>query len=201
MKKKLLLWFMQSGLYKWLLIKVIPYIRFTTYYPSLRGKKYHEGYAKLRAGDIILTRDNKKLTTLLIGGDFTHAALCIALNYYNNPGWEVSEMTHENYTKSFFFDICKEADRVVILRCHDWDLEYLKKVIEQCISLQSAQYDIEFELGVKALYCSELVYQSDFEKRLKVDLTDIAGLGRPYLSPTGIYKAKNIDLVWDSASL
>jgi len=53
-------------------------------------------------------------------------------------------------------------------------------------------------MGVKALYCSELVYQSDFERRLDVNLEDLAGLGRKYISPDGLYKAKNVRVVWDS---
>lgn len=43
--RRLLLMVMQSKPYAWLLLSVIPYIRFTTYYTSLRGWKYQ------RAGD------------------------------------------------------------------------------------------------------------------------------------------------------
>ena len=40
-------WLMSTRLYKYLLKHIIPYIRFTTYYTSLRGKKYHLLYNKL----------------------------------------------------------------------------------------------------------------------------------------------------------
>lgn len=195
--KTFLLWLMETEFYAWLLKKVIPYIRFTTYYTSLRGWKYKRGYKLLQKGDILLTKDLKKLTTLLIGGEFTHAALCVGVS--PDCEWEISEMTHTDYTKSCFFDLCKEADRVVILRCADWDKDYIDKVIvPTCDSFVDAKYDDDFELGVKALYCSELVYQSDTEKRLKVDLSDLAGIGRPYVSPTDIWQAKNITVIWDS---
>ena len=194
MIKRLLLAVMQTKLYAWLLLRVVPFIRFSTYYTSLRGWKYHRGYRLLRAGDIVLTTDRKKLTTLLIPGEFTHAAQCIDMF----SEWEICEMTHENFTKSCFFDLCKEADRVVILRCRDFDHAYVKQLVEKCRSFQDAVYDLQFDLGVKALYCSELVYQSDFERRLQVSLEDLAGLGRPYISPTGLYHAKNVDVVWDS---
>ena len=177
-----------------MLIHVVPFIRFTTYYASIRGWKYQRGYSLLKPGDIILTTDKKKLTTLLIGGIFTHAALCVS----KNSEWEISEMTHTNYTKSCFYDLCKEADRVMILRCLDWDSEYTKKVIEKCRTFIDAKYDTAFDLGIQALYCSELVYQSDFERRLKASLDDLAGIGRPYISPTDIYEAKNVQVVWDS---
>jgi len=195
-KQKLLLALMQSRVYKWMLINIIPYIRFTTYYTSLRGWQYQRGYKLLKSGDIILAVDRWKLTSHLIPGTFTHAALCVA----KGEEWEVSEMTHENYRQSTFFDICKESDRVVILRCSDWDTEYVQKVIDKCKSFINAQYDVDFDLnGVTALYCSELVYQSDFERRLKVDLSDLAGIGRPYISPDDIWEARNRTLIWDSA--
>lgn len=193
-KSKLVLWLMETKFYNYMLLHVIPYIRFTTYYTSFRGWKYHLGYNRLQPGYIILTQDKKKLTTLLIGGEFAHAALCVS----KDGEFEVAEMTHTNYTESCFFDICKEADRVVILRCLDWDPEYTKKVIDNCLTFKDATYDNCFEFGVKSLYCSELVYQADFEKRLKVSLEDLAGIGRPYISPFGLYRAKNIEIVWDS---
>lgn len=192
--KRILFRYMQTRFHFWLLKYFIPYIRFTTYYTSLRGWKYFRGYQKLQPGHIILSVDKNKGTTLLIGGEFPHASLCVD----KNSEWEVSEMTHLDYTKSTFFDICKEADRVVILRCTDWDEVYIEEVIKRCKSFQNAVYDVEFKLGVMALYCSELVYQSDYEHRLQVSLEDIAGIGREYISPTGIYKALNVEVVWDS---
>lgn len=197
--RKPILWFTSSGFYGWLMISVVPYIRFSMYYTDLRGAKYHAGYAELRKGDIILTRDSKKLTTILIGGEWTHAALCLGkVGEDLFCGYEIAEMTHSNYTKSFFFDICKESDRVAILRCNDFDPAYIEKIVLECISFQGCKYDTVFDLNVAALYCSELVYQADFERRLKVSLEDIAGLGVEYISPTGLAKAKNASIVWDS---
>jgi hypothetical protein len=194
MFRKILLFFMQTSFYSWLVMSVIPYIRLTTYYTSLRGWKFHRGYQLLKPGHIILTIDRKKLTTFLVPGEFTHASFCVA----KGLEFEVAEMTHNNFTKSHFFDICKESDRVVILRCSKFDEDYTKKVIERCLSFQGVSYDTGFELGVKSLYCSELVYQSDYERRIEADLSDIAGLGRPYISPDGIFNSKNVELVWDS---
>lgn len=195
--KRILVWLMNTQAYSWTLKHVIPYIRFSTYYPALRGAKYQEGYAKLKTGHIILTNDSKKLTALLIPGDFAHAALCVN-GSGDSKNFEIAEMTHTDYTKSYFFDLCKEADRVVIIECNDFDEEYTEQVAQKCRGFEGAIYDVKFGLGVKALYCSELVYQSDFEKRLDINLEDLAGLGRDYISPDGLYKAKNIKVVWDS---
>jgi len=194
MLKKFLRWLTRTSIYRYILINIIPYIRTTTYYTSFRGWKYKRGYVKLQKGDIVLTADKKKLTSFLIPGEFAHASLCVA----KNSEWEISEMTHTDYTKSTFFDICKESDRVVILRCKEWDPLYLDKVVDKCKSFQDAVYDVSFVLGIKELYCSELVYQADFEYRLDINLEDLAGLGQKYISPTGLFKALNCEVVWDS---
>lgn len=193
MVKQILTALMQTRAYAWVMLKIFPYIRFTTYYTSLRGVKYHAGYRVLQPGDIIVTVDRKKLTTLLVPGTWTHAALCVS----KDGVWEVSEMTHNNYTKSCFFDICKESDRVAIYR-PQVDDAYRDEMIKHCKSYDRAVYDLEFDLGVKALYCSELVYQSDWLHRLGFDLSDIAGLGRQYISPDGVTMAENVKCVWDS---
>lgn len=193
--RRILVWITNTKLWSWLLIKVIPFVRFSMYYTDFTGRQFHQGYMKLQTGDIILTKDKRKMTTLLIGGTFTHAALCVGTTVTD---YQVAEMTHHNYSKSYFFDICKESDRVVILRCKDFDSEYIRHLVEKCKSFQDCKYDVEFDLDVKALYCSELVYQADFERRLQIDLSDIAGLGKPYISPTGLYEARNCVLVYDS---
>jgi len=188
-------WVMETRLYNWILDK-IPYVRFNTYYSAIRGFTYREGFELLRVGDIILTKDNWKLTSFIIPGELPHAALCLSKS--PERGFEVAEMTRVGYKKSEFYDICHEADRVVILRCTDWDDEYIGKVVETCLTFEGLDYDNKFELGVKALYCSELVVASDPEKRLKVSYEDLIGLGRPYISPTGILRGENIEMIWDS---
>jgi hypothetical protein len=195
--KKLVLWVMGTRLYYLLLKNVIPYIRFTTYYTSLRGWKYHMLYGFLEPGDIILTIDKKKLTTLLIPGEFSHAAMCIS----KNGEWEVSEMTHTDYTKSCFFDICKESDRVLVLGVKNSTYEEIQEAIRKCKSFSNAKYDVEFKLGVEALYCSELCYKSWGNDKLQASLEDLAGLGRPYISPTSLYKAKGVYIKIDSDDL
>ena len=195
--RKLKLWFMQTNLYAWLVKKVIPYIRFTTYYTSMRGKIYHQVYDAIEPGHIILTIDKRKLTTLLIPGEWAHACVCVS----KDKAFEVAEMTHTDYTKSTVADVCFEADRVVILECTKFNKTYTKKFIKKIKSFDGVPYDDQFELGIKALSCSELVWAGDFENRIDASLEDIAGLGRPYISPTGIYNAKNVKVVIDTSEL
>ena len=184
---------MQTKIYRYLLKHVIPYIRFTTYYTNLRGKKYHALYEQLKAGDVILTIDKKTYDIIDTRRIFS-CAMCVSLD----KKWEVSEMTHSDYTKSCFFDICKESDRVVIMRCKKITEDQLTKAIEKCKSLEDATYDAEFSLGIKELYCSELIYVSYENNLIEANLEDFVGLGRDYISPVGLYHAKNLEVIVDS---
>lgn len=193
--RKLILMLFDTKLYRWLLLSVFPYVRFTCYYTSFRGWNYMRGYKYLKPGDIVVTNDKWKLTSLLVPGEWTHAALCVDIH----KEFEIAEMTHTNYTKSTFFDLCKESTRVAILQCTDWDENYIKNtVIPTCLGFENVLYDIKFENDIKALYCSEMVMASDTEHRLQASNEDVLGLGMPYVSPMGIYTAKNIRVVWDS---
>lgn len=195
--KKLLLSFMKSKFYKWLILKIIPFIRLP-YYPSLRGEKYHSGYLLLSPGDILLSIDKKKLTTLLVPGEFTHASFCVGKGNKMFPGYEVIEADHKGVIKSYFFDICKEADRVVILRCDDWDETYKKELIHNAIALVGLPYDTEFDITSKNPYCAEIIYHIDYKKTLKLKLEYIKSIDRFYISPDSLYRTENLRIVWDS---
>lgn len=186
---------MQSSFFSWLMIHVVPYIRFTTYYTSFRGYQYLIGYELLEPGDIILTTDKLKLTSFLIPGEFSHAALCVNKDGHN---FEIVEMTHENFHKTWFFDVCKESTRLVILRSKKkLNRSKIIQVIKKALSFERSIYDLQFGLGVKALYCSELIYHA-YKKFIKFDLTDVESLGRNYISPGGIYDSDDLKLVFDS---
>ena len=89
------LWLMESKAYIWLASNVIPYIRFNFYYTKIIGTQYKQGYKALSPGHIILSRDHNKLTSLLVGGTWCHASLCVGKG--DSSDFEVAEMTHENY--------------------------------------------------------------------------------------------------------
>jgi len=192
--RKLILMLYQSSWYSYVVLHIIPYIRFTLYYTSFKGWKYHRGYAKLMPGDFILSNDKWKLTSVLIPGEWSHASLCVS----KDKEFEIAEMTHTNFTKSTFFDVCKESTRVTIFRCDDWTLDYIPTIIEACWAFEGVKYDVKFEYGIKALYCSELVVSCDVEKRLQYSDEDLLGLGIKYISPTGLSRAKNVSVIWDS---
>lgn len=196
--RKFLIWLTNTQIYSDFLLKVIPYIRFSLYYTPFRGNQYNAAYELIKKGDFIVCKDDKKLTTMLIGGDWSHAVMFLGKKE-QGADYECAEFTHHNYTKSDFFDICKESSRIAIYRCDDFDVYYIDKVIEECKKYENVPYDVGFVLGIRALYCSELIFQSDFEHRAKFNLDDIKGLGQKYISPTGLTKASNVRLIYDSA--
>lgn len=187
---------MHTKFYMYALKYIIPYIRFSTKLTKIKGKHYLRVEENLQAGDILLTTDKKKLTTVLIPGDFSHAAMCVS----TKGDWQISEMTHEDYTKSTLFDVCKESDRLVLLR-PTLSKKVIEDAVEKCKSFEGSEYDSSFSLGIKALYCSELIFQSYEGNGLDANLEDFVGLGRPYISPTGLYHAVNLKKILDTKDI
>lgn len=208
-----LIWLMQRSAFHYLVMHIVPYLRFSLYYSKPSNDRYiqwgalaSKGYEKLQPGDLIFSMDDKKLLTFIIGkataedkeGAYpfipAHAALCVS----KDGQFEVAEMTHHDYTKSTWMDVCSQATRVVIARCIDFDQDYINNVlIPACKSFEGKKYDVKFIQGITELACSEMVYFSDKDKRLDVNLDPIMGLA-PYISPVGLLNAKNCYVVWDS---
>ena len=214
-KVAVILWFMHTRFYRFLILHILPNVRFTTRATSITGNQYRTLYAALAPGDIILAVDRHNLTGLLIthitGGQVSHAAKCVGKG--PSAPYEIAEMEAEGYTKSMFYDICKRADRVIVGTCHDWDEPYTESTVAETLTYEGSAYDIEFILDVpedRAIYregarrrapflaCSELVYVADTQKRLKCNIEDVAGIGRPYVSPEGIRCAVNFVVKADS---
>lgn len=199
LKRQALLKMMQSRPYEYLLLHVLPNIRLSTHYTDFEGWQFRRAYDWVMPGDILLSYDGAKLSSILVsrltGGQFSHAALCID----KGSDYEVAEMIHTGYNEFAFFDFCKEADRVAIVRCWDWDGQYIDEVlIPTCRRFKRTRYDIYFRYGVKALYCAELPVMSDKLKLLAYDDSDLVGLGRRYVSPDDLYHAINGGVIFDS---
>lgn len=194
---------MRSKPYKYFLKNIFPKLRFTTKYNLLPGNKYSEGYRLLKKGQCVLTVDLHKASAI-VPGIFSHAAPCVEVikNVLADiPEYEMGEMTANGYTKSFFYDVCREADRAVIIDCDDFTDIDRYAIAEQVKKYEGSKYDVEFTLGVEDLYCSELYYQAEIKTvgKFKFDLSDLIGLDRPYISPDGLLFAENSRVIWDSA--
>lgn len=187
---------MNSRFYNWLLGSVFPFVRLSWRIPRMNGPAYHRGYNILRQGDICFTADNAKLSGFLIPGFVDHACLCVG----KSGATEIVEMIYSGFHRITFFDLCHEADRVIIARAN-WTMEYCNLVANRALSFDGALYDRLFLINgdLKFLYCSELVVAADYENKLRLDYSDLAGLGQKYISPQGLLESYDLTVVFDSA--
>lgn len=192
--------------YNWLLRRIVPRIRFSLYYPHFTGRQFWNGYYVLTYGDILLSRDSRKLSSYLIPGSMPHAAVLVENWWKRDRAWfpreqkgEIVEAVAEGVRLTTWFEFCHESDRVMILRCIDWGEEYaLGTIIPKALELVGTPYDNQFHFDSKAMYCSELPYHCDIEHRAKVNTKDLFGLGYKYVSAQDWLDAENVKVVWDS---
>ena len=210
-------WFMETKLYYNLLKYVVPFIRLTPYYPKLRDLVFQKMYKLLEPGDILFQIDDKKLTAKVIGGEWSHVGICVA----KGDGVEVVDMTHEDFRQTDFFEFCKESTRVAVGRIDDprWTPEYKEQFIKNVWKEKDSEYNFSFRakerhdprvhgnttLAVGKVYnfnyCSQLPMVADTENIIDADWEDLIGLGVPYVSPTGLYKASNMKIIADSNTI
>jgi len=187
MKTKLLLWLMGTRFYKFLLKYVIPEIKFfhatgpNFYFKEMLRRE-------MRAGDMLLSKSGFHLTNLLIGGSYSHAAVVVGPD-------RIAEMCAKGFDLVNVDKFCTGTTRFLLLRFKNHDQAYGEAVAAKAMTFARANYDTMFTLDVEALYCSELCFQSDFEGRMQADLSDLVGMGRPYLSPEGVATAKGLEVV------
>lgn len=215
LKQYTLFWLMDTDLWFNLLKYIIPYIRFTTYYPKMKRLVYNTLYSRLQPGDILFQIDDQKLTAKIIGGTWSHVAICVGKG---EGKVEVVDMTHEDFRETDFFEFCKEGSRVAIGRINDprWTPEVNQKFIDNVWAEKGSIYNFSFRSKekydprkhgpttkdggkiYKFNYCSQLPMVADQLDIIDANWEDLAGLGVPYISPTGLYKAKNMMIVADS---
>lgn len=192
LKRILLKAVLHSRVYDWFMGHIVWRLRFSNYYSDVTGPEFYKVQENIKKGDILNSIDLKKFSTKVIGGEWSHSAVYLGGNL-------VAEMTHKGFTISTLYDFCKESDHVAIIRCNDFDEEYVNNIfIPNVFKFEGAIYDNRFGFGIEALYCSELPWQADTERRMKVNLADLAGLGQQYISPTGLYKMTNGSIIYST---
>lgn len=187
LKVKFILWLMKTFAYRFFLKYIIPNLTlFTATGPTYFFKQRLR--EKMKPGDVLLSKSSGHLTNVLIGGTYSHAAFVVDTD-------KIAEMTANGFDIVDVDKFCKQTTRVCLLRLKEEDDAYGILMAKKAMEFADAQYDLDFSLGVEALYCSELAYQCDYEKRFKCDLSDLAGIGRPYISPVGLYRAEGLKVI------
>jgi len=189
MKARFLVWLMSTRFYRFLLKYVIPEIQF--FHAPGPGYFVKENIRLfMLPGDILLSKSNLMLTNLLIGGKYSHAAIVLEKD-------KIAEMSANGFDVKNVNDFSKKTTRIALLRYKNTSNNYGEAVAKKAMEIKSADYDYCFDLSNNLFYCSELVYYADFENRGMYDLSDLVGVGKPYLSPVGVYEAKGLRIVYE----
>lgn len=195
MKRRIVLWLLDSWLVRYLMKWVIPSIRFGK--RPIPEKVKRELSLVIRAGDCILTRDPLKLSNILIGGRWSHAAICTFMLDDFMP--IIGEMSHSGFQELSLDNFLGYSQSVAVIRPKLASFTYRAEMATQArrLGFKAQGYDNVFTMGEKSLFCSELVYLADYMGEYKASLEDLAGLGHPYISPDGLYKAKEAQIVFE----
>lgn len=186
---------MRTDLWEWLLRNIVRKIRFTWAYTSMTGRVYRKVARLVQPGDLLVTIDRARASSKGTPGEWAHGAI------YIGPNGEVAEMTGDGFQIVDLSMVCFHSDDIAVWRCRDWDDEYIHDVIlPTCFELKGTEYDPAFSLepedGKQPLYCFELWWAVDKEKRLKLKHDTI--LGEPAITGESLTEAENAFCVFNS---
>lgn len=180
----------------WGVREVLPRLRFPTWgIPQdlqARGKRH------LRTGDILLSASAIGLSSILTPG-IDHAAFVLGAEPEAHIA-AIGEMTRHGFGIVTWCEFCDHSRRVLICRCEDFEAEYIAEMVAHCMKVgHGAAYDMQVEQGDDELTCAELVYEADFDRRIKVKPWRPWWSLAEVLTPQQLLDADNVRVIWDSA--
>jgi uncharacterized protein YycO len=135
------------------LSRVIDKINLRIGRPPLRGSLYVTAMGRIRPGDIILTRTAWRPTNLIFPGRWTHVLIVLREDL-------LVEAKLPRVRESYLVDVWASASSVKIVRPRFMTAAQLAEAALVARGMVGTPYDLEFEPGPKALYCSELVWRA-----------------------------------------
>jgi len=199
--RRIFFWVASTKVWQFVLTWVIPAIRFGKM--SFPFEVYDALVGSIKIGDTLLVRDPQKFSHIIIGGEYSHAGICTEILASGTP--IIAEMGHAGFQEVNLLKFLGYSRKIVSIRPINQSAPQKNPSMvgvaqsnygqamanwARHIGLSSKGYDFSFAFGEKALYCSELCYLADYEKRYQANLQDLAGLGHEYISPDGLFKAK-----------
>lgn len=169
---------------------------------KISGKDYYEASGVIQPGDILLAETNGHLTTWLIPGFWTHAAIYCGKDPVT--GHElVVEAVGAGVIKNDLVTFMLSKDAVAILRPTFTDIETRGKAVALALKQAGKPYDYEFDFQAsdnKAFYCAELVYWAYKETVPSWAFELRSRFGQPTVTPQDFYDAKGYwRVVFESA--
>jgi hypothetical protein len=171
-------------------IKHIMPLRLSTGLPPLTERQFWAGIDVPQTGDIVVTYDKGK-----IGAFFTpkgkkpssHVLWCKGRDEH---GPILAEMKKKGYGEVGWFETCKHARRVYVLRAKMMTPEYAAFMVGNCNALAAMcpEYDDTFQLGnekqkVPKATCAELPLILDTEGKYGIKPRRMWGTGYKYVAP------------------
>ncbi len=169
---------------------------------GVTGKDYFRAIPLLRPGMIFLTKIRGELTSVIIPGYWSHAAIYAPVE--GVIGQMVMEAEGPGVIQTDLITFMTTKDEILVLAPYASD-----KCMELAAKYATGQlgmpydYDLDFHMtGQKAFYCSELVWwayeMACDELGEECPFSVQTELGVETVSPDNIANAKNFSVVYDS---
>lgn len=127
--------------------------------PLVTAEFYYEVVDKIQPGDILLSKENYRLTNLFIPGFWSHAAIAIDDKY-------VMEAVGKGVVKTPLVKWILSKDHVMILRFKNVPSQIRAAAGIEAAKHEHEPYDYGFSSGNQAWYCAELVWYA-YEQVMK----------------------------------
>lgn len=107
----------------------------------------------IRSGDIVLTKTHGRLTNWMIPGGYKHAAMIVSCD----DVLHVCEAAYPHVKESDLLSFMLRSDEVCVIRPRGVSKHEQAAAAEQMRKLVGKPYDLLFEPGEDAFYCSEAI--------------------------------------------
>lgn len=186
-------WVFESWPIQFVIRHIMP-LRLSTGLPPLTEEQFWAGIDVPRVADIVVTYDKGK-----VGAFFTpkgkkpssHVLWCKGRHKDHGP--LLAEMTRKGYGEVGWFEACKHARRVYVIRPKMVSPEYAAFMVGKCNALAAMypEYDDTFQLGneqqpVPKATCAELPLILDTEGKYGIKTHRMWGTGYKYVAPKHI---------------
>lgn len=196
-------------LHGWILNLITPFLKWSSgkhlpfTHKLITGLDYYQIEYLLQPGDIFLTRIRGELTTLIIPGFFSHAAI-----YCPEGAGDVNEFVMEaegpGVVRTDLVSFLLSKDYVVIRRPRLTEDQRILAA-QYATAQRGLPYDYNFKFsmsGQKAFYCSELVWWSYAQAcalaKVECPFVPVDQLGVATITPDDIYTSNNFNTIYDS---
>ena len=123
--------------------------------PHVTAEFYYLCRTMLQPGDILISREDLKLTNVFIPGFWSHVAIYVGKAKFDET---VVEAIGKGVVQTPFVQWVLQKDHVAVLRFKDAAFEEALTAAHFAILQEGKPYDYQIQPGTKAWYCAELAW-------------------------------------------